>query len=70
MAVPFETHPVTIAGQDLVAEAMMNSCSNLWTATVRAAERVVATGAGNTPEGAIAAAVERAEAALAAAPAT
>jgi hypothetical protein len=70
MAVPFETHPVTIAGQELVAEAMMNSCSNLWTATVRASGRVVATGAGNTPEDAIAAAVERAEAALAATPAS
>jgi hypothetical protein len=66
MAVPFHSKLVRIEGLDLVAEAMMNNCSNLWTATVSSPQRLVATGAGTTPEAAMAAAIERAMAALAA----
>jgi len=64
MAVPFHSKPITIAGRELVAEAMMNNCSNLWTATVSSPEKLVATGAGTTPEAAMAAAIERAHTAL------
>ena len=65
MPVPVQSKDVTIAGREMVAEAMMNSCSNLWSATVRSPEKLVATGAGNTAEDALDEAIARAEKALA-----
>jgi hypothetical protein len=44
----------------MVAEAIMNNCSNLWTGTVKDGNRLVATGAGSTPDEAMDAAIERA----------
>jgi hypothetical protein len=64
MTVPFHSREITIRGVEMVAEAMMNNCSNLWTGTVKSGDMLVATGAGSTPEAAMDAAVERAEAAV------
>jgi hypothetical protein len=63
--VPFHSRDVRIGDLEMVAEAVMNNCSNLWTATVKAGEKLVATGADTTAEGAMDAAVERARTALA-----
>lgn len=65
MPIPFHSRNVTLGGKEFVAEAVMNNCSDLWTATVKAGETLVATGAGSTPDGAMANAVARAEQALA-----
>ncbi len=62
MTVPFHSRAVQVQGTEMVAEAIMNNCSNLWTGTVKKGDRLVATGAGSTPESAMDAAIERAEA--------
>jgi hypothetical protein len=50
---------------DVVAEAVMNNCSDLWTATAKSSERLLATAAGSSPEAALENVIERAERALA-----
>jgi hypothetical protein len=55
------TREVRLGGQDMVAEATLNNCSDAWTAVVKAGERLVAAGAGSSPEGALESAIERAE---------
>lgn len=57
-----ETHrrTVEIRGIEMIAEAMLNNCSGVWTATVTDAGRVIATGAGSNAETAAASAIERA----------
>ncbi|MEO8541658.1 MAG: hypothetical protein ABI577_18100 [bacterium] len=59
--VPTESKAVRIGGQDYVAEAAMNSCSNVWTASVRSGTRPVATAAGTSAAEALANVIERAE---------
>jgi hypothetical protein len=61
MPIPFHSRTVVIVGEDVVAEAVMNNCSDLWTATAKAAGRLVATAAGTTPEAALASAIAAAE---------
>ena len=51
------------AGRTLLAEAALNNCSGLWTATVRDGDRLVTTAAGSSPETALDNAVERARSA-------
>jgi hypothetical protein len=58
---------VRIGAAELLAEASMNSCSNLWAATIREGDRLVATAAGATPEGALDNVIEAATRKLAAA---
>ena len=60
------TRTATVAGVEVVAEALMNNCSSLYTATARVDGKLVASGAGTTPEGALASALEQAEKKLAA----
>jgi hypothetical protein len=62
--VPNESRTVVIGGAEMLAEAILNNCSDLWTATVRADGRLVASGAGVSAAAAISSAVERATAAL------
>ena len=65
MPIPSHSRAVTIAGRQLVAEAVMNNCSDLWTAVVKADEKPIATAAGSSPEAALANVIARAEQALA-----
>ncbi len=67
--VPFHTKSLEIAGKEVVAEATLNNCSSLWTAVVKSGETLIASGAGSSPEDAMAAAIQRAESALVASPA-
>lgn len=61
MPVPLHSKSIKIADAELVAEAMLNNCSDLWTASVKSGDRLVATGAGSSPEGAMANAIAAAE---------
>ncbi len=70
MPIPFHSRTVVIAGEELVAEAVMNNCSDLWTATAKVAGRLVATAAGTTPDAAMASAMAAAERKLATADAS
>ncbi len=65
MPIPSHSRTVTIAGLEVVAEAVMNNCSDLWTATVKSPDKLLATAAGSSPETALANAITRAEQALA-----
>lgn len=65
MAIQTESRTVTIGGVEYVAEAAMNSCSNVWSGVVRSGTKPLATAAGNSPEEAIANAIARATAAAA-----
>ncbi|MFN8506923.1 MAG: hypothetical protein U0547_05080 [Dehalococcoidia bacterium] len=56
------TRVVEIQGVRMVAESLLNNCSGVWTATVTDGGRVVATGAGSSPEAAAETAIERARA--------
>jgi len=56
-----ETRTVRIGSAEVVAEASLNNCSGLWTATATVARQLVASGAGRTPEGALESAIELAE---------
>jgi hypothetical protein len=53
MAIPTETRTIQIGGRDLLAEAALNNCSSLWTATVTDGSKLVATAAGTSPESAL-----------------
>ena len=66
MPIPSHSRTVTIAGREFVAEAVMNNCSDLWTAVVKSDEKPVATAAGTTPEAALANVIAAAERKLAA----
>jgi hypothetical protein len=59
--VEVHTRAVRIGEQEMVAEATLNNCSDAWTAVVKQGERLVAAGAGSSPEGALDSAIERAE---------
>jgi hypothetical protein len=63
-----ETHTrtATIAGVEVLAEASLNNCSSLWTATARANGKLIASGAGTNPAGALDSALEQAATKLAA----
>lgn len=61
MPIPSHSRTFVIHGEEVVAEAVMNNCSDLWTATARAGGRLLATAAGTTPEGAMSNAVVVAE---------
>ncbi|MGE3076499.1 MAG: hypothetical protein AB7N24_20730 [Dehalococcoidia bacterium] len=65
MPIPSQSKTVTIAGVEVVAEAVMNNCSNLWTATAKSPQKLLATAAGSSPETALANAIAIAEDALA-----
>jgi len=56
---------VRINGLEVLAEASLNNCSSLWTGTVRSGDRLIASGAGTSPEGALDSAIEQAERKLA-----
>jgi len=58
-----ETHTRTVRIDQLevFAEAALNNCSSLWTATASVNGRLVASGASTTPEGALDSAIELAE---------
>jgi hypothetical protein len=64
MPIPTQTKTVRIAGRELIAEAMLNNCSDLWTATVQSSQGLVATAAGTSAEAALTNVIARAEAAL------
>jgi hypothetical protein len=53
MAIPTETRSLRIGGRDLLAEAALNNCSSLWTATVTDHGKLLATAAGTSPEDAL-----------------
>jgi hypothetical protein len=53
MAIPTETRSICIAGRELLAEAALNNCSSLWTATVTDGSKLVATAAGTSPGSAL-----------------
>ena len=57
-----ETHTrvAVVGGTEVLAEASLNNCSSLWTATARAGGKLVASGAGTSPEGALDSALEQA----------
>ena len=57
---PLHSKTVRIDGVDLLAEATLNNCAGVWTATVRSEQAVVASGAGSSPEAALTSAIERA----------
>ncbi len=57
------TRVVEIQGVRMVAESLLNNCSGVWTATVTDAGRVIATGAGSSPEAAAESAIDRARSA-------
>ena len=63
--IPVETRITHIGDLEIVAEASLNNCSNLWTATAKAAGRLIASGASTTPEGALDSAIEQAQRKLA-----
>ena len=65
MPIPFHSKTIRLGGEDFDAEAVMNNCSDLWTATVKSPDGLVASGAGTTPEDAMANAIARAEKTLA-----
>jgi len=62
-----ETHTrtVRIGELEVFAEAALNNCSSLWTATASVSGQLVASGASTTPEGALDSAIELAERKLA-----
>lgn len=67
VAIPTETRTIRIEGRELIAEAMLNNCSDLWTATVQSSGTLVATAAGTSAEAALTNVIARAEALLGAA---
>jgi hypothetical protein len=65
MPIPSHSRTFRIGDVEVVAEAVMNNCSDLWTATAKSPDRLLATAAGSSPEGALENVIERAERALA-----
>jgi hypothetical protein len=61
MAIQTESRSVVIGGVEYIAEAAMNSCSNVWSGVVRSGSKPIATAAGNSPEEALANAIARAK---------
>jgi hypothetical protein len=59
--IPTETKTIRILGTEYLAEASLNSCSNLWTAVVRSGTRPVASAAGTSAAEALANVIESAE---------
>jgi hypothetical protein len=61
MPIPSHTRTVKLADQTATVEAVMNNCSDLWTATVTVGNRLLGTAAGTTPESAMANAIAAAD---------
>ncbi len=65
MPIPSHSQTIRLGDLDVIAEAVMNNCSSLWTATARSGDKLLATAAGSTPEAALANVVARVEEAAA-----
>ena len=53
MPIPSHSRTIHLGDETARVEAVMNNCSDLWTATVTVGKRLLGTAAGTTPESAM-----------------